>query len=475
MFLSLLCQPQDLLAQAKTKASVAFSYQPDKSEDHYNPRIKQKAIPVGQDAFVLLNSDGARKYTVEKYNADLKRQWAAEIPLAEGETIESFTATQEAALVVTHRKNGQNQQLLGHYINLQNGQQEQPSLLLEAPAKGRRAGVAVSEDGSRVLAFRYHTDNSFQIQTISGTLYNGRLQKQQDVTYNLNDLRGIMTADIQLGNNGEQYLNLISDQMNRLSVRQYSPDSKEAKVMSVLVGGAFDGKKVYIRDTKFELMPNGKMYGAVLTADEASNGYYSLKAVKYDFENEDMVFAEEFQFTPDYVQKVNALDKSSDNTKLQDIYLTDLLLTPEKKLVVVAEKKYTAGGDNAPFFAKELHLFAYDEFMDSSWNSVLMKQQEAPAAEGFAGISYASYLSGNTLNLLTLEDLNGKYDLYLRQINTSNGSASAPKTVGLKVAKDSKPAYLRAYTAWLADKNIVTVVRSGKKDKGLQLKHVQVK
>lgn len=245
--------------------------------------------------------------------------------------------------------------------------------------------------------------------------------------------------------------------------------------MSVLVGGVFDGQKVYIRDTRFKLMPNGLLYGAVLTAEENGNGYHSLKAVKYDFENEDMVFAEEFKFTPAYVRQVNELDKSSNSSKLQDIYLTDLLLTPEQQLVLIAEKKYTEGGENAPYFAKELHLFAYDQFMNNDWNSVLMKQQQAPASEGFSSISYSSYLSGNTLNLLTLEELNGKYDLYLRQINTSNGNATAPKALGLNIAKDKRPAYVKDFTAWLADKDIVAVLRTGKKADQLQLSHIQVK
>ncbi len=475
MFLGLLCQPQAILAQSKTKAAVAFSYQPDASEDHYNQRITHKSIPVGADEFVLLNRSSAGKYTLEKYTADLKKQWTAEIPLAEGETIDAFTASQEAALVVTHRKDGQNQLLQGHRINLKSGKKEQPVALLQAPGKGRRAGVSVSADGSRVLAYRFHTDNSFQIHDISGTLYDGSLQQLQEVHYNLNDLAGILTADIQLGNDGTQYISLISDQMNRLSVRQYKPGTREAKVMSVLVGGVFDGQKVYIRDTRFKLMPNGLLYGAVLTAEENGNGYHSLKAVKYDFENEDMVFAEEFKFTPAYVRQVNELDKSSNSSKLQDIYLTDLLLTPEQQLVLIAEKKYTEGGENAPYFAKELHLFAYDQFMNNDWNSVLMKQQQAPASEGFSSISYSSYLSGNTLNLLTLEELNGKYDLYLRQINTSNGNATAPKALGLNIAKDKRPAYVKDFTAWLADKDIVAVLRTGKKADQLQLSHIQVK
>src|SRR5690606_1540884 len=141
------------------------------------------------------------------------------------------------------------------------------------------------------------------------------------------------------------------------------------------------------------------------TADEKTGNYYSLKAVKFDFENEDMVFAEEFKFTPDYLASVNKLDKSGSAkvSRLEDIYLTDLILTPEEKLLVLAEKKYLEGGENSPFYAKALHMFAYDQYLGTAWSSVLMKNQKAPADEAFAGISYRYHLAGSTLHLLTLE------------------------------------------------------------------------
>ncbi|WP_147383257.1 hypothetical protein [Pontibacter oryzae] len=472
--LCLLCLPQFIRAQSKIKAAVNFTYQPNPDEDQYNPRLPHKSIAVGPDAFVTLNHSTGGKYTLTKYTTELKQLWSAGIPLAPEETVEAFAANLTDALVVTRQLQGQNQVLQGYRINLKTGQHEQPVQLLQAPAKGRRAGVAISSDGSKVLAFRYLTDNSFRIQQISGTLYTGSLQAEQDVMYNLRDVAGILTADIQLANTGEQYLSLISDEMNRLTVRKYSPGSKQAKVMSVLVGGVFDGQKVYIRDTRFKLMDNGLLYGAVLTAEEKGGAYHSLKAVKYDFENEDMVFAEEFRFSPDYVRQVNALDKSS-NTKLHDIYLTDLFLTPEQRLVLVAEQKYTEGGDNAPYVAKELHLFAYDRYMNHDWSSVLMKQQQAPASEGFSGISYSPNLQGNTLSLLTLETLSGKYDLYFRQIDTATGKATAPQSLNLGIPAGKNLAYLKAYTTWLTEKDIIAVIRSGKKDTGLQLSRIQIK
>ncbi|WP_347159598.1 hypothetical protein [Pontibacter chitinilyticus] len=478
LFLFALVLPLALRAQSKTKASVAFSFFSDASEDHYNQRITHKTIPLSQDAFVILSRQSEGKYTVAKYNKELDKAWETAIDLVPTETVDAFVANQDAAVVVTRRDNGQGSQLLyGYRISLSNGQLQERVLLLEAPAKSRRASIASSEDGSRLLAYRYHTDASFHIRDIDGILYDGNLQKLQETKYNLTDEPGILSADVQVSNSGEQYICLISDNMNRLTVRRYSPKSPEAKVMTVLVGGVFDGQKVYILDSRFKLMPNGTLYGAVLTADEKSGKYYSLKAVRFDFEAKDMVFAEQFKFTPEYLAKVNALDKSGSTkpNRLEDIYLSDLFLTPEKKLVVLAEKKYMEGGDTSPYFARELHLFAYDEFMNRSWNSVLMKYQKAPNNEGFSGISYSAYLNGNTLNLLTLENLNGKYDLFLRQLNTSNGEATTAKAIGLNVANDKELAYVKDFTAWLADKDIVTVVRPSKKANGLRLSHIIIK
>ena len=462
-------------AQSKTKATTDFVYLPEKGEDQYNQRIEQKTIPLSQNEFIILSRQATDSYAVEKYNADLKKVWQATLPLEATETVESFSKSADAAIVVTRRTNETTQQLYGHRINLQTGQRQNSVLLLEGPVKGRRAGVTASFDGSRILVFRYHTDQNHQIQDISSILYDASFRKLADTKYNLSDVLGILTADIKVSNSGEQFVCLISENMNRLTVRQYKPGVQTAKVMSVLVGGVYSGQKVYIVDSKFELMPNNLLYGAVLTAEEETGKYYSLKAVKFDFEADDMVFAEEFRFTQSYVEKALALDKAGKATRLEDIYLSDLLLSADEHLTVIAEKKYTEGGENAPYFAKELHLFTYDEYMGSAWSSVLSKTQQAPADEAFSGISYKAYLHGNTINLLTLEDLNGKYDLYLRQISTKTGEATPPKGVRLNMANDKNLAYVKDFTSWLTEKDLVAVVRPRKKETGLRLHHIQLK
>lgn len=478
ILLALLCQPLSILAQSKLKASVPFSYLPDASEDRYNQQITRKTIPLNTTDFVILSKSTGSKYAVEKYNQGLKKVWTAVIDLTGTETVEAFSAGKDAALVVTRRDNGQGSQLLyGHAIDLATGKSMESKLLLEAPARGRRARIITSPDGNFILACRYQTDGNEQIRNISGTLYNSSLRKIQDVTYSLNNVPAILSADVQVSNTGEQYISLISENMTRLTVHQYSTKSKEAVAMSVLVGGLFEGKKVYIMDSKFTLMPNGTLYGAVFIADETSGQYHSLKTVKFDFDAKDMVFAEEYKFTPDYLAKVNAQDKSAGPkpSRLEDIYLSDLLLTAENKLIVIAEKKYLEAGENSPYVAKELHLFAYDEFMNAAWNSVLLKSQRAASEDAFSGISYSAYVDGATLNLLTLEDLSGKYDLHLRRINTANGQATAAKAIGLNVANDKGLAYVKDFTSWLTPKDIITVVRPGRRAQGLKLSHVQLR
>ncbi|WP_162053650.1 hypothetical protein [Pontibacter pamirensis] len=479
LFLSFLWQPAATYAQFNRKASVAFSYMPDESKARYSQRVPHKTIAVGNDEFVVLSRSSADAYTVEKYSDKLKKQWTAEVKLAGTETLEAFAANQEAAIVVTHRADNDQgqQQLYGHRVDLRTGKKQESVLLLEASVKSRRASVSISEDATKLLAYRYYTNSSHQIQDISGTLYDGKLQKIDYTSYNLQDTYNILSADVQVSNSGQQYISLISDNMKRLTSRLYTPGSEEVRVMSVLVGGVFSGTTVYILDSKFELMHNGTLYGAVMTAEEPSGRYYSLKTVKFDFEAEDMIFAEEFRFTPDYISQVNALDKSSGGKtgQLEDIYLSDLFLTPEQQLIVMAEKKYTAGGKDAPYFAKELHLFTYDEYMNKDWNSVLMKHQQAPADEAFSSISYNAYLSGNTLHLLTLEELKGKHDLYLRQVDANSGEASAPKAVGLNIANDKDLAYVKDFTAWLSEKNIIAVARPSRKADELRLSKIQLK
>ncbi|WP_018479910.1 hypothetical protein [Pontibacter roseus] len=476
LLLSLLCGLSP--AHAQRKAAIPFNYIPDATEDQYNQSIRNKTLPLGPDGFVILSKSKPNEYAIERYNASLKKAWTATVPLTGTETVEAFLHNDEAAILVTHRDNGNGkQEIHAHRVDLRNGQKAEPVLLLDAPAKDRKAGIATSPDGTKLLAYRYSTDANKALRSISGNLYDGKLQKVKDTNYNLSDLRGILSAEVILNNAGDQFISLISENMNRLTVRQYTIQSKDAKVMSVLVGGVFDGKKVYIVDSKYGLQPNGNLYGAVLTADEKTGEYYSLKAVKFNFEKEDMVFAEEFKFTPEYLASVNNLDKSGapKAKRLEDIYLSDLILTPDGKLIVLAEKKYMEGGENSPYYANEIHLFAYDEYMGTAWSSVLMKHQKAPADEAFTGISYKYNMAGNSLHLLTLEDLNGKYDLYLRRIDTSNGKAEAPKAAGLKVADNEDIAYVKDFTAWLTDKDLVAVVRPSKKANSLQLRRLQIK
>lgn len=478
LFLAFVWAAAPASAQGK-KGAIPFSYIPDNTEDQYNQSISRKTLPLGADAFVILSRSKPGEYAIERYNAALKRAWSAAIPLTGSETVEAFLHNEEAAILVTHRSdNGKGtQQLHAHRVDLRSGQKYAPVLLLEAPAQGRKAGIATSPNGTKLLAYRYTTDGKQVVRSINGSLYDGRLQKVKDTDYNLSDLRGIVSAEVIVNDAGDQFISLISENMNRLTVRQYTLKSTEAKGMSVLVGGVFDGKTVYIMDSRYTLQPNGNLYGAVLTADEKTGEYYSLKAVKFDFENEDMVFAEEFRFTPEYLASINNLDKSGGTKakRLEDIYLSDLILTPDEKLVILAEKKYMEGGENSPYYAREIHLFAYTQYMGTAWSSVLMKDQKAPADEGFTGISYRYNLAGNNLYLLTLEELNGKYDLYQRRIDTSTGKADAPKAAGLNIAKGEDLAYVKDFTAWLTEKDLIVVVRPSKRANGLQLRRLQIR
>ncbi len=460
------------MAQARIKASAPFAYTLDPTEDVYNEQITHKTLALNASEFVVLHRQESDGYRVEKYTANHKKAWSAPVPVAGFETVIAFIKTAEAALVITHRDNGQgSQQLHGHLVNLATGTTEKSLMLLEAPMSFRKANVAASEDGARLLAYHYQTDQNQHITSIKGHLYDNRLTKIKDTSYALGDLTTILSADIQLSSNGDQYVSLISDNMQRLTVRRYTLAGSAPKSLSVLAGGAAGGNKLYILDGKYKLMPDGKLFGTVITADEKTAIYHSLRTIKFDFEAEEMIFAEEFKFTPPYLESVNNMGRAKGVVakRLEDIYLSELLLTPDNRLIVIAEKKFAAGGENAPYFGLELHLFGYNDVLNLAWNSVVMKQQEAPATQGFSGISYKANLSGNTLQLLTLEQLNGKHDLYLRSINATNGSAKAPVVLGLQIAKGKEIPYIKAFTAWLTEKELAVVARTSKAPGSLQL------
>ena len=143
--------------------------------------------------------------------------------------------------------------------------------------------------------------------------------------------------------------------------------------------------------------------------------------------------------------------------------------------MVVGEKKYEEGGDNSPGHTRELHLFGYNEFQSPTWHSVVGKDQVAPAAEGFSSIGYRAAVFGSDLQLVTWEKLKGKSDLYLRRVNVQTGVVQAPKGLGLNVATDQNPSYVKDFTSWLDAKTLVAVSRPSKKSAALMLNKIVVK
>ncbi|PJJ48759.1 hypothetical protein [Hymenobacter chitinivorans] len=470
--LGLLTAPAAAVAQ-KVK-SVPFSYLPEQAEDRYNQRVTRKMLPVAGGGFVILAHKSATQYAVERYDADLKPQWTAAIPVAEGESVEAFGHGSEQAFVVLHQKDNANQNLSAVLVDLRNGQKAAPKKLIEAAARDRRPGVAVSPDGSKLVAFRYLT-RDVQIRAISATVYDQKLTKLKDRTYDFHDLGDFFSPTVHVGNDGTQYVALISDQMKKLTVRRYLNDKPETKVMSVAVGGSFGGKAVTVFDAKFGLQPDNTLYAAAICTERESGQYYSLKVVKFDFAGEgDMKFAPEFRFTPEYLAEVNKTAQTSAK-RLEDVYLSELLLTGEKQLVVIAEKKYEEGGDESPVHARELHVFGYNEFQSPTWHSIIAKDQVAPPTESFTGIGFRAAVFGPDVQILTQEKIKGKSDLYVRQVNVQTGVVSPPKGLGLSVASDQNLAYVKDFTGWLDAKTIIGVSRPSKKSAALMLNKIVVK
>jgi hypothetical protein len=377
-------------------------------------------------------------------------------------------------LVAIYQKNGATQSISGQAISLSNGQKSPLTKLTETGLRDRRPGVAFSPDGSRVVAWRYLTRNN-QIKSINASVYDEKLAKLKDRTYDFSDQGAFFSTTIHVGNDGTQYVTLVSDEMKKLTVRRYRNDNNDIKVMSVSVGGTFGGKVVNVFDSRFALQPDNVLYAAAICNERESGLYHSLKVVKFDFSGEgDMKFAPEFSFTPEYLAETNKATAGTAK-RLEDVYLTDLLLTDEKQLVVIGEKKYEEGGDASPGHTRELHLFGYNEFLSPTWHSIVAKDQVAPAAEGFSSIGYRAAVFGSDLQLMTWEKLKGKSDLYLRRVNLQTGVVQLPKGLGLNVAADQNPSYVKDFTAWLDAKTLVGVSRPSKKSAALMLNKIVVK
>ncbi len=463
------------VAAQKVK-SAPFSYLPEQGADRYDMRVPRKTLPLADGSgFVILAHQSAGGYAVERYDADLKKQWSTPIPVAPGETLEAFGRGPQQALVVLHHKDENGQNLAAVSVNLQSGQRSAGKVVMAAPPRDRRPGVSISPDGTRLLAFRYLTRGQ-QVKSIAATLFDQNLVQLQEKTYDFRDLGDFFSPAAHVANDGTQYVTLISDGMKKLTVRRYPADkSPEIKVLGVPVGGTFGGRAVTIRDAKFTVLNDGSLYAAALCADYATGEYYSLKVVKYDFNGTgDMKFSPEFRFTPAYLAEVGKAS-GLDVKRLDDVYLGELVLTAEKQLVVVAEKHFEDGGSEAPVHARELHVFGYNEYGQPTWHSIVAKNQVAPAVDAYTGIGFRAAAFGNTVQLLTLENLNKKSDLYLRSINAQTGVVSPPERLKLNVADDKQLAYVKDFTVWLGEKTIVGVSRPSKKSAALQLEKILVK
>ncbi|MCC3155032.1 hypothetical protein Q3A66_17920 [Hymenobacter sp. BT770] len=463
-------------ALAQKVKSAPFSYLPEQGTDRYDMRVPQKTLPLTDGTgFVILAHQSAGGYAVERYDADLKKQWSTTIPVNPGETLEAFGRGPQQALVVLHHKDESSQNLSVVAVNLQSGQKGAAKVVMTAPARDRRPGVSISPDGTRLVAFRYLAREQ-QVKSIAATLFDQNLAQLQEKAYDFRDLGDFFSPSVHVANDGTQYVTLISDHMKKLTVRRYpAGSSTEIKVLGVPVGGTFGGKSVTIRDAQFKVLNDGSLYAAALCADYQTGEYYSLKVVKYDFSGAgDMKFSPEFRFTPAYLAEVS---KSSgiDVKRLDDVYLGELLLTPEKQLVVVAEKHFEEGGSEAPVHARELHVFGYNEYGQPTWHSIVAKDQVAPAVDAYTGIGFRAAVFGSTVQVLTLETINKKSDLYLRRINTQTGVVSPPERLKLNVADDKSLAYVKDFTTWLGEKTIIAVSRPSKKSAALQLEKIVVK
>ncbi|MGV3639891.1 MAG: hypothetical protein ACO1NZ_05180 [Adhaeribacter sp.] len=458
----LLAPESKCLAQSKIKTSPLV-LQPDGSSDAYQQRVKQKTLVLPDSRFIILTRKSGNEYALALYQPDLKKSWETTLPLAEKEDLEAFSQDGQAVLVLTHRagSKGGSQAIYATRIDLASGKKQAAKKLFEAPASSRRLGTALSPDGSKLAVYQYIYQQD-QLSALAATLFSTDLDKGQERTYSFRGVQGLQSARVQLDNQGNQYVLLVTHRATQVSVRRYPWQGAEMKAMDIQLGGLFDGRQVYLFDTFFLVQPDEQVYAAAICAEEKTGLYHSLKVVRFDFRAGEMKFAPEFRFSPQYLSELNKLAPGPAPAKrLEDIYLTDLFISSEKDVVVAAEKKYNEA-PGKPFVAREVHLFGYDNYLNPTWHSVLNKHQTAPAQEGFQAISYQAQVFGTTLQVLSLENSKGKTDLYARRINLKTGASPPPQALGLPL-NPAGLAYLKAHTAWLDEKTILAVGKSAKK------------
>lgn len=468
-------------AWAQKAKSAPFSYQPEQGPDRYDSRVPIKTLPLADGiGFVILAHQANGGYAVERYDQALKKQWETALPVAPGETVEAFGLGPKQVWVVLHHLDESGQNLTVHPVALRSGQPGLPVLLVGAPARDRRPGVALSPDGTHLLAFAYQTRDE-QIRALDATLFDQELTKVLARTYDFRATRDFFSPSVLLANDGSQLVTMVGDGMSKLTVRRYpaTPDRPDQAtpipVLGVPVGGVFGGRTIRIRDARFKLLPDGQLYAAALVADYDSGELTGLKVVRFDFDKNDIKLSNEVPFDAAYLATVGQATGGPAPKRLEDIYLADLLLTTEKNLVVLAEHHYEEGGPELPVHARELHVFGYNSFARPSWHKLVTKNQTAPAVDSYTGIGFRAAVFGEEIQLLSLETLAGKSDLYLRRLQAVGGAVSAPQRLKLNVADDQQLAYVKDFTAWLAPKTIIGISRPNKKSAALRLNRVELK
>ncbi|RZK38386.1 MAG: hypothetical protein EOO57_04220 [Hymenobacter sp.] len=467
-------------AEAQKVKAVPFSYLPEQGEDRYNMRVPQKTLALADGSgFVILAHQSGSSYAVERYSADLKKQWATTLPVAPGETVEAFGRGPEQAWVVLHHADEAGQSLTVYPVALAGGQKSAPVVLVAAAASERRPSVRLSPDGTRLLAYRYALRET-QVRSLEGTLYDQKLSKLLTRTYDFHDQGDFFSPNILLANDGTQYVTLLGDGMKKLTVRRYpaTPDrvgvATPVPVLGVPVGGTFSGQPIIIRDAKFSLLPDGQLYAAALCANNDSGELTSLKTVRFDFAESRIKLADPVPFSSAFLAEASQATGTT-LKRLDDVYLTDMLLTADKNLVVIAERHFEEGGPELPVHARELYVFGYSPFVTPAWHQILPKDQVAPAIDSYTGIGLKAAAFGEEVQLLTWEALEGKSDLYLRRLQAATGVVGKPQRLKLNVANDQQLAYVKDFTTWLGPKTIIGVSRPSKKSAALQLDAVTLK
>ena len=405
--------------------TIPFRFDTNQDEASFHPTMEQKALKLTDKTFAILSKTSSSNFSIESYNDNLTRLWSTPISLGLDEVPEVFNVSDKYVYLLTYKmvKTEGAQRIYAYYFDKKTGTRIGQKTLMSAPSKGRKIGITCSENGSVVMVYQHITPN----RVISGTrafVYNSEFKQIKEQVYEFDDLNVSFDPMPRVDNDGNQYLAFITDDYRKIRIRKFTPRTDVYGELTQIIGGVFDGTDIYIFDHLLKLDSSGKVYFAAITVEDSTMLYYSLKVTRFDFDKYEVHMPEEFKFSQRYLDSMPYYKPAPGQKRgsIVDTYLSDLIITPENDIIMIAEKRYTMDEFHGGHVGKEMLLFRYNEFMGYEWLINIDKDQFASHYQFYSGLGFKSAYYPENVQLVTFEKINNRTDVYLRTVSRVNGT-----------------------------------------------------